>query len=89
MRKRFIIPVLILILLAATNPSEDEYAAFVINYKLGDYSNGITKAIGVHLLKSVTTTNDYFIGTIFTTVIDRDHPIVVIGFLKKLFIKIS
>jgi hypothetical protein len=89
MRKRFIIPVFIIILLAATNPSEDEYAAFAVNHKLGHYSNRITQAIGVPLLKSVTTTKDYFIATRFTTVIDQDHPIIVIGFLKKLFIKIS
>ncbi|MFC5649073.1 hypothetical protein ACFPYJ_08000 [Paenibacillus solisilvae] len=89
MSKRILILVLIVILFLATNPTEEEYAAFVVNHELGDYSNGLTKAIGVPLVKSVTATTNYYIGTTFTTSIDKDHPIVVIGFLKKIFIKVN
>lgn len=89
-RTSIIILLLIIILLIITNPNEDHFISWIIEQE--NASNQVEEildeVVGRTMLQATTSRDSYLIFSVFS-VQEADKEILYIGFLRKIFFRIS
>jgi hypothetical protein len=62
----WIVLLLILIVLAVTNPNEDDFANYAIKQSSDSSFEGFLNELGGSVFKAITSSNDYVFFTVFT-----------------------
>jgi hypothetical protein len=85
--KTIIAAILIIILMAMTNPTKEEYVAWAQEQAM-EQSEGFiqkesTSLFGESHVRDSTSDNDYVVLTIFKTKIDKENTVTTIGIFKN------